>query len=216
MPEQLTPIESRILGSLVEKSLTTPELYPLTLNSLVNACNQKTSRDPVMTLGHAEVEKAVNGLVEKKFAGRIHEAGSRAAKYSHHIDALLCTEDLKTIGAICILFLRGPQTPGEIKGRTERLCKFESTAEVEALMTELSNRVDGAIISRLPRQPGQKEARYRQLYVDASPPSEPEAPAATPADPQPDRLTSLETRVKDIETIIQQLQARTLDSTTPK
>ncbi|MCX5795587.1 MAG: YceH family protein [Elusimicrobia bacterium] len=211
MPDQLSPIEARILGSLVEKSLTTPELYPLTLNSVVTACNQKTSRDPVMTLGHSEVEKALTGLVERKFAGRIHEAGARAAKYSHHIDVLLATEDPKTIGAICILLLRGPQTPGEIKTRAERLCEFESTVEVEALMAALASRVDGAIISRLPRQPGQKESRYQQLFTENAPQQEPQAPAAqppAPAEPAPDRVARLEARVAEIEAALRELQQR--------
>jgi len=216
MPDQLNPLEARILGSLVEKSLTTPELYPLTLNSLVNACNQKTSRDPVLTLGHVEVEKALAGLIERKFAARIHEPGARAAKYSHHIDVLLSSEDPKAIAAICVLLLRGPQTLGEIKSRTERLCRFASLAEVEALLQELASRVDGAIVIRLPRQPGQKDARYRQLFTDPAPPTEPEVPAATPAEPRPDRLTLLEARVEDLEAIVQRLQTQTLDSPTPK
>jgi len=169
-----------------------------------------------MTLGHAEIEKALNDLVDRKSARRIHEPGARAAKYSHHIDVLLCTEDPKTIAAIAILFLRGAQTPGEIKGRAERLCQFSSTAEVEALMAELSSRVDGAIVNRLPRQPGQKEARYQQLFTDDAPPPEAEAPAATPAQPKPDRLSQLEARVQALEMQIQELRVQTLDSPTPK
>jgi uncharacterized protein YceH (UPF0502 family) len=218
MLDHLTPLEARILGSLVEKSLTTPELYPLTLNSLVNACNQKTSRDPVMAIGHAEIEKALTGLVERKFAARLFEPGARAAKYSHHIDVLLSTEDPKTIAAITILFLRGPQTPGEIKGRTERLCKFESTAEVEALMAELSNRVDGPIVSRLPRQPGQKETRYLQLFTNAAPVLEPEAAVAVEVLPQPqdDRIDRLEARVAALEAALQQLHDRDQARSLPK
>jgi len=206
MPDQLSPSEARILGSLVEKSLTTPELYPLTINSLVNACNQKTSRDPVMILGHAEVEKILAGLIERKFAARIHEPGARAAKYSHHIDVLLGSEDPKTIAAICVLFLRGPQTLGEIKSRTERLCQFASIAEVETLLQELSSRVDGAIVSRLPRQPGQKEARYQQLFTDSVP--TPELAAAASPEPQTDRVSRLEERVDALEAALKQLQER--------
>ncbi|HAM35855.1 MAG TPA: DUF480 domain-containing protein [Elusimicrobia bacterium] len=204
MPDPLTAIEARILGSLVEKSLTTPELYPLSLNSLVNACNQKSNRDPVMNLGHAEVEKALAGLVERKFAARVYEAGARAVKYSHHIEVLLGSEDPKVIGVVCVLLLRGPQTPGEIKARTERLCRLESIPEVETLMRELSNRVDGAIISRLTRQPGQKEARYRQLFTNTEPAPE---PAAAPAQPPPDRLAQLEARVAALEAAVRELRA---------
>jgi uncharacterized protein YceH (UPF0502 family) len=210
MPDRLTAIEARVLGSLVEKSLTTPELYPLTLNSVVTACNQKTSREPVMDLGHAEVEKTLTGLVEKKFAGRIHEAGARTAKYSHHIDVLLSSEDPKTIAAVAILLLRGPQTPGEIKTRAERLHRFESSAEVEALMAELSNRVDGPIVSRLPRQAGQKEARYQQLFSPAPEPAvaAPQPAPAAPAINGTDRLSELESRVSGLEASLQALRER--------
>jgi uncharacterized protein YceH (UPF0502 family) len=207
MADQLAPIEARILGSLVEKSLTTPELYPLTLNSVVAACNQKTSRDPVMTLGHAEVEKALNGLVERKFAGRIHEPGARAAKYSHHIDVLLASEDPKLIGVICVLLLRGPQTLGEIKTRTERLCRFDSISQVEEFLQGLAARVDGPIVSRLPRQPGQKEARYQQLFTPSAPASEPAVPAAAFEESRSDRLSLLEERVEALEAAVQRLEA---------
>jgi uncharacterized protein YceH (UPF0502 family) len=211
MPEQLTPMEARILGSLVEKSLTTPELYPLTLNSLVNACNQKTSRDPVMSVGHNDAERILNGLVERKLAARIHEPGARAAKYTHRIDILLGSEDPKVIGAVCILLLRGAQTPGEIKGRTERLCRFESTAEVETLMAELAGRMDGPIVARLSRQPGQKEARYQHLF--SGPASDVEdAPAPADAEPQDDRLSRLEARVAALEAAVERLSAGTLDT----
>ncbi|MFA6003850.1 MAG: YceH family protein [Elusimicrobiota bacterium] len=210
MIEQLTAVEARILGALVEKSLTTPELYPLSLNSLVNACNQKSSRDPVMSLGHAEVEKALVSLIDRKFAARIHEPGARAAKYSHHIEVLLCSEDPKAIGVMCVLLLRGAQTLGEIKSRTERLCQFASTAEVDALLQELANRVDGAIVARAPRQPGQKEARFQQLFTGAAPvpAPAPEPPVAVMSKPVPeiDRVSQLEERVKALEAELKLIQ----------
>ena len=212
MIEQLTPLEARILGSLVEKSLTTPELYPLTLNSLVNACNQKTSRDPVMTVGHNDVERALNGLIERKLAARIHEPGARAAKHTHRIDILLGSEDPKVVGAVTILLLRGPQTPGEIKGRTERLCRFESTAEVEALMAELAGRVDGPIVARLSRQPGQKETRYQHLFTASmgSPSPEGDSPPLPEGsvDARPDRLALLEARVAALEAALDELRPK--------
>jgi uncharacterized protein YceH (UPF0502 family) len=215
MIEQLTPLEARILGSLVEKSLTTPELYPLTLNSLVNACSQKTSRDPVMTVGHNDAERALNGLVERKLAARIHEPGARAAKYTHRIDILLGSEDPKVVGAVTILLLRGPQTPGEIKGRTERLCRFESTAEVEALMAELSSRVDGPVVARLPRQPGQKETRYQHLFSGAVPVGPEPDPQPSPS-AEPDRIALLEARVAALEAAVERLSGPGLDSLRPK
>ncbi|MDD5627491.1 MAG: YceH family protein [Elusimicrobia bacterium] len=212
MTERLSPVEARVLGSLVEKSLTTPELYPLTLNSLVAACNQKTSRDPVMSLGHSEVEKVLSGLVERKFAGRIHERGARAAKYSHRIDALLASEDPKAVAAVTVLLLRGAQTPGEIKTRGERLHRFESTAEVEALMAELAGRLDGPVVARLPRQPGQKESRYRELFTEEAPAvtevPQPRPQAAPAPEPGPDRVALLEERVSALESALRELQQR--------
>src|SRR5262245_42694179 len=127
MPAQLTDVEARILGSLVEKSLTTPEQYPLTLNALVNACTQKPSREPVMELDEAAVGQGLHTLLDKGLAGR--GTGSRVPRFTHNIGALIDGADPKVIGAVCVLLLRGAQTPGEIKNRTDRLCVFESTGE---------------------------------------------------------------------------------------
>lgn len=216
----LDDIEARVLGSLVEKSLTTPELYPLTLNALVNACNQKSSREPVMTLEHPAVEAAANRLIAKGLAVRRHEAGERAPKLEHRVDALLGSEDPKVTGAVCVLLLRGPQTIGEIKTRTERLCTFSGVAEVEALLQDLTTRPGGPMVAKLPRQPGQKEARWRELFTAAAPaaPSEAAAPAtpATPASPAgsappapDDRVAELEKRVAALEAAVERLAART-------
>ena len=163
---QLDEIEARVLGALVEKSLTTPDLYPLTLNGLVNACNQKTSRDPVLSLDEATVAKGLHSLIGKSLAGRLHEPGGRVPKFMHHIEFLLNTEEPKTVATICVLLLRGPQTPGEIKTRTDRLCEFSGTAEVEFLLQDLSLRAE-PWVAKLPRQPGQKEVRYRHLFSAA-------------------------------------------------
>ena len=156
MITELNPIEARVLGSLVEKSRTTPEQYPLTFNALLNACNQKTSREPVMSLDTETMGKAVQTLIEKGLMARLQAPGERVPKFRHYIDKLVNSADPKLIGAITVLLLRGPQTPGEIKGRTERLCEFESTAEVEGLMQELCARAEDPMVARLPRQPGQK------------------------------------------------------------
>src|SRR5579883_323913 len=165
MPAQLDAIEARVLGCLVEKSLTTPELYPLTLNALVNACNQKSSREPMMTLDFNAAQAGVNSLIEKGFAARRYEPGGRTEKYGHRIEVLLGSEDPQAIGAICVLLLRGPQTTGELKTRTERLCQFASIADVEALLQRLSTLGSGPIVARLPRQTGQKEARWKELFT---------------------------------------------------
>lgn len=211
MVTQLTDVEARILGSLVEKSLATPENYPLSLNALINACNQKTSREPVMALDEATVGRGLHALLEKGLAERHFEPGSRVPKFLHHIEALMSLADAKPIATICLLLLRGPQTAGEIKGRTDRLCKFESTAEVEALLQDLAARTDGPFAAKLPRQPGQKEARYQHLFSGAAPtPAPAPAPAAAPAPVPADRLAQLEKRVEALETAVKTLQERTV------
>lgn len=206
LPTQLDEVEARILGCLVEKSLTTPELYPLTLNALVNACNQKSSREPVMSLDFSTVESGLKSLLERSYAGQIYEAGARAPKYTHRMEILLASEDPKAVALLCVLFLRGPQTVGELKTRTERLCAFESLQEVDALLQSLAARPDGPVVSKLPRQPGQKEARYRQLFTAHEAPAEPAAPAVRPP-PPPDRVAELEQRVAALEARLKALEA---------
>ena len=208
MEHRVDEVEARILGSLIEKSLTTPELYPLTLNALVNACNQKNSREPVMSLDHAAVEAGVKSLVAKGFVAQRYEPGGRAAKFGHRVEVLLNSENPKIVGLVCVLLLRGPQTVGELKSRTERLCVFESVAEVEALLSELAGRSE---VEKLPRQPGQKESRFRQLY--SAPAPEHAAAAAPQADPQAappaaaDRIGELERRIRALEERLAKLEA---------
>jgi len=201
MDIQLNEVEARVLGSLVEKSLATPDLYPLTLNSLVLACNQKTSRDPVMTLDEAAVGEGLHSLIERSLAGRLHEPGARVPKFMHHVEMLLTGADRKTVAAICVLLLRGPQTPGEIKTRTDRLCEFASSAEVEALLQDLASRPEPRV-ARLPRQAGQKEVRYRHLFSGG--PADPDVSAALPpvASAASDRLALLEKRVEALEALL--------------
>jgi uncharacterized protein YceH (UPF0502 family) len=220
---QLDEIEARVLGSLVEKSLTTPDLYPLTYNSLLAACNQKTSREPVMSLTEETAGPAVHSLIEKKLVYRVHEPGSRVPKFGQTIENLVASSDPKVIGVVCVLLLRGPQTPGELKSRTERLCRFESTAEVESLLQDLAARPE-PLVAKLPRQAGQKESRYRHLFSAASgsdiPSHGPSAaasgdalapgagapkPAAAPA---PDRVAALEKRVAELETRLAALETK--------
>lgn len=198
---QLDEIEARVLGALVEKSLTTPGLYPLTLNGLVNACNQKTSRDPVMDLDEATVARGLHSLIGKSLAGRLHEPGSRVPKFMHHVEFLLDKADAKTVAAICVLLLRGPQTPGELKTRTDRLCVFASTSEVESLLQDLTTRPEPWVV-QLPRQPGQKETRYRHLFSGSPAPGAAETPA--PAD----RLSRLEKRVQELEALVKGLRPK--------
>ena len=207
MLTQLDAAEARALGSLVEKSLTTREQYPLTFNSLLLACNQKSSRDPVMTLDHDSLGRAVQGLIEKGLAQREQAPGERVPKFRHDAGRLFGSDDPKVVGVMTVLLLRGPQTPGELKTRGERLCEFGGTAEVEALMQRLCAAAE-PMIARLPRQPGQKEARYCHLFSGA-PAAVPDGAApAAPQPAQPDRLAALERRVEALEALAKELEAR--------
>ena len=202
MITELDPVEARVLGSLVEKSLTTREQYPLTFNSLLNACNQKTSREPVMSLDAEALGKAVRTLAEKGLLERLEVPGSRAPKFRHNIGKLLNSDDVKITAVMTVLLLRGPQTPGEIKGRTERLCDFSGTAEVEGVLNEICSRPADAMAARLPRRAGQKETRYRHLFSGLSP-----AEADIPP-PAADRLSALEKKVEALEGMVRSLEER--------
>ncbi len=200
---ELNEIEARVLGALVEKSLTTPESYPLSLNSLVAACNQKTSRDPVTAYEEPVVAQALHALIERSLAGRLHEPGSRVPKFMHHAEILLDGADARAIATICVLLLRGPQTAGEIKTRADRMCEFASSAEVESLLQDLSLRAEPWVV-KLPRQAGQKESRWRQLFT-SGPASPASAPAQAAAVPAVDRLGELEKRVAALEEAVKRL-----------
>jgi hypothetical protein len=212
MPIQLNDVEARLLGALIEKSLTTPEQYPLSYNSLLLACNQKTSRDPVMALTEESTGPALHSLIERFLVERIHEPGSRVPKFRHGADTLIPGADAKTIAVVCVLLLRGAQTPGELKTRTDRLCEFASTAEVESLLQDLAARPEPLAV-KLPRQPGQKESRYRHLFSDITAGTTPSAaataaPAASAAAPGPDRTALLEKRVEELEARCRALEER--------
>ena len=157
MEHNLTNVEVRVLGALIEKDLTTPEYYPLSLNALVNACNQKSSRDPVVAYDEATVEDAVESLREKGFSRVITGAGSRVAKYAHRLSETL-NLGRRELPLLCLLMLRGFQTLGELRGRTERMYEFSDTEEVELVLTKM----EGLVI-KLPHLPGTKEARYAHL-----------------------------------------------------
>jgi uncharacterized protein YceH (UPF0502 family) len=206
MPTQLNEIEARLLGTLIEKSMTTPEQYPLSYNSLLLGCNQKTSRDPVMSLTEESTGPALHSLIERFLVERVHEPGSRVPKFRHGADALIPGADAKTIAVACVLLLRGAQTAGELKTRTERLCEFSSTAEVESLLQDLAARPE-PLVAKLPRQPGQKESRYRHLFSGEIAPAEAAAApaAAAPAD---DRFAALERRVTELEALCRALETR--------
>ena len=160
---ELSPVETRILGCLLEKERTTPENYPLSLNSLVAACNQTTNREPVLTLGEKEVEDALESLrYEKKLATVVFGGGSRVQKYRHNL-AEIYNFNPREYALLCVLMLRGPQTAGELRARAERLAPFTSLAEVESTLEGLSN-AEEPLARLLPVRPGQKERRYAQLF----------------------------------------------------
>jgi uncharacterized protein YceH (UPF0502 family) len=158
----LNQAEARVLGSLIEKDITTPDYYPLSLNSLISACNQKSNREPVMTLDEETVRLALRNLQEKKLAGPVSGADSRVTKYEHRLQEVF-NFDRRETAIVCVLLLRGPQTPGELRGRTERMHRFDDLSEVQSALQSLMQR-DPPIAKVLPRQPGTKEARYMHLF----------------------------------------------------
>ena len=161
MSTTLNEIEVRVLGSLVEKQLTTPEYYPLTLNALTAACNQKSNRDPVMSLGETEIQAAIDRMRDLNLVYLFYGSGSRTVKYKHMLPSVYELDPAGT-AVMTVLMLRGPQTIGEIRDRTGRLFEFRDLNEVQAALDELSKR-DEPLIVKLERQPGQKEARYAHL-----------------------------------------------------
>ncbi len=157
----LTEVEARVLGALIEKDITTPDYYPLSLNALVNACNQKNNREPVMNLDEAAVREAIDALHGQNLAGPAGGADSRVTKYEHRLQEVFNFNRGET-AIVCVLLLRGPQTPGELRGRAERMHRFEALDEVQSTLQRLMQR-EPPIVRVLPRQPGTKEARYAHL-----------------------------------------------------
>ena len=157
----LTPVEARVLGALIEKDITTPDYYPMSLNALVNACNQKNNREPVMTLDENTVRDALYSLQEKRLAGPARGADSRVTKYEHRSQEVFNFTRAEN-AILDVLLLRGPQTPGELRGRSERLHRFEELSDVQAVLQKLMQR-EPPFVKMLARQPGTKEARYAHL-----------------------------------------------------
>lgn len=176
MPPELSDVEARVLGALVEKETTTPEYYPLSLNALLNACNQKSNRDPVMSLDEDAVRRALRSLTDQAF---VRSAGgdSRVPKFEHRLNELY-NFHRHEIAVLCVLLLRGPQTPGELRTRTERLYSFEDLEGVHSALHHLMRR-EPPLAKVLPRQPGTKESRYMHLFSgDALPAGEPDVEEA--------------------------------------
>jgi hypothetical protein len=228
MKFELSALEARVIGCLLEKQITTPEQYPMSLNALTNACNQKSNRDPVLQLPEAEVQGLIDGLSRKHLLLEKSGFGSRVPKYQQRF----CNTEFSVFqftpqerAIVCELLLRGPQTPGELRSRAARMASFADAGEAEAALEALAHREAGALVVRLPREPGRRETRYAHLFggpIAATAPPAP-APASTPATaiaaaptPQPpavpfsdsqiDRLAALEAEVKLLREDIERLK----------
>jgi uncharacterized protein len=209
---ELTPLEARAIGCLLEKQITTPDQYPLSLNALVNACNQKSNRDPVLDLDERSVQQVVDGLVRKHMVIERAGYGSRVPKYQH----VFCNTEFGSLkftpletAILCELLVRGPQTPGELRTRASRMSEVGDVSPVEAALQDLMTRPDGPFVTRLAREPGRRDSRYAHLFcgpvADAS---EPEAAPRVVSNGDDDRLTRLEKRVDELVNEVADLRKR--------
>lgn len=208
MKYELTATEARVIGCLLEKQVTTPEQYPLSVNGVVTACNQKTNREPVMNLSESDVQEQLDNLVKRHFLRTVSGFGNRVTKYEQRF----CNSEFGNlklsaaeVAIITTLLLRGAQTPGELRSRASRMYEFSDMAEVESTLENLANREDGPYVICLAREPGKRESRYMHLFcgeVD-------EAIAA--ADEPPVASGDLQARVEALETEVAELKQR-LDS----
>jgi len=209
---KLDEIEVRVLGALLEKDITTPEYYPLSLNALINACNQKSNRDPVMALDESAVRQALESLTDKNLVGHGSSADSRVPKYMHHLQEVF-NFDRRETAVLCVLLLRGPQTPGELRGRTERMYRFDDLSVVESALHRLMER-EPPLVMKLARQPGTKEARYAHLLAgereEWSAPAEAQ-PAAAVGIESEGRITRIETELEDLRKEVADLRQQLQD-----
>lgn len=217
MKIELSPHEARVIGCLLEKQITTPDQYPLSLNALANACNQKSNRDPVLALDEASVQQLVDGLVKKHLVIEKSGFGSRVPKYQH----IFCNTEFGSLqftpletAMVCELLVRGPQTPGELRTRGARMAPVGEVGEVEAALQSLAERPDGALVVRLPREAGRRDSRWVHLFsgeVDVSALTETSSETSSPAaDAAP-----LAARVERLETLVEELR-REVDGLKPR
>jgi hypothetical protein len=195
----LNEVDTRVLGALIEKDISTPDYYPLSLNALVNACNQKNNREPVMNLDEEKVRSALDALHAQNLAGPAGGADGRVTKYEHRLQEVFNFNRGET-ALLCVLLLRGPQTPGELRGRSERMYRFDALDEVQAVLQRLMQR-EPPLVRVLPRQPGTKEARYMHQFsgdLKAGDVSTPESSAVAPDSTDKERLAQLEGEVRDL------------------
>jgi uncharacterized protein len=206
----LSPVEARVIGRLIEKAITTPDQYPLSLNALTNACNQKSNRDPVLELDERTVQETIDALVKKHLVLEKSGFGSRVPKYQHRF----CNTGFGTLefsphetAIVCELLLRGAQTPGELRSRASRMAQIQDVGEVESALSTLAARPDGPFVVRLAREPGRRESRYAHLFSGEVG----GASTASEAEPSPMRedaaQSSIEARLERLEALVVTLQA---------
>jgi len=203
----LSGVEARVLGALIEKDITTPDYYPLSLNALVNACNQKNNRDPVMNLDESAVRDGLSGLQDLRLAGPAGGADSRVTKYEHRLQDVF-NLSRGEMAVLCVLLLRGAQTPGELRGRTERMHRFEDLEAVQSSLRRLIQR-EPPLAAMLPRQPGTKESRFAHLLSGEVDVAEPAGPSVVPsvAGEEKERIARLEEQVASLQCEISDLKA---------
>lgn len=208
----LNTVEARVLGALIEKQLTTPDYYPLTLNALLAACNQKNNRDPVTAFDEPTVLAATESLREKKLAWQVFLAGNRVPKFRHAITDIYHVPE-ETVPSLCELLLRGPQTAAELRGRTERMGVLPANVDVELILQQLVTHQEGPFAVKLPREPGRREQRYAHLLcgpvaVAAMPAGAPGEPIRVTGPQNAERLTQLEATVAGLQTRFEALEAK--------
>ncbi|MBT3046034.1 MAG: DUF480 domain-containing protein [Candidatus Thiodiazotropha sp.] len=215
MKIEITPLEARVIGCLLEKEVTTPDQYPLSLSALTHACNQKSSRAPVLQLDEAEVQDLLDELKKKHLVSDRTGFGSRVAKYQHRFcntgfGALEFSR--QELGILCLLLLRGPQTPGELRSRSNRLCQFSDVQEVEAVLHGLMQREDGPFVTRLAREAGRRESRYAHLFCgdieENSDFGAVDRVETRQESGQAGRIETLETRLSELSSELADLKAR--------
>ena len=213
MKTELTALEARVIGCLIEKAITTPDQYPLSVNALVHACNQKSNRDPVLDLNETTVQQIVDGLIRKHLILEKSGFGSRVPKYQHRF----CNTGFgsyefspQQTAILCELMLRGPQTPGELRSRANRMAPIEDVAQIESALQGLLQREDGPFVARLAREPGRRESRYAHLLSgDVDAPIEDESkPVVAGLEGGNDRITKLEEIVAELRRELDELKGR--------
>ena len=217
MSVELTALEARVIGCLIEKQITTPDQYPLSLNALTNACNQKSNRDPVLNVTEREVQATLDTLMRRQLVMERSGFGSRVPKFQH----LFCNTEYGSLkftpqqtGIVCELLVRGPQTPGELRTRAARMAPLHDVTDVEAALEDLLTRPDGPFVAKLTREPGRRESRYMHLFSGEAPPYVESAPVASAGSstgrPSPDaeRIVALEAAIAELRAEIAELKAR--------